>query len=72
MAIFLKDLIDNPKLLTNEPSSQGCSVCHVPLQETITGKRRIDQGYACSDCYYAELGEELAKHPIVSGGIRRG
>jgi hypothetical protein len=73
MAIYLKDLVKNPRLLSELRSKQECCCyCQTPLQETLTGKRKAPDGYACSDCYYDKLGEEIEQHPIASAGIRRG
>lgn len=77
MPIYLKDLIENPRLLDDlrerEQSQEPCCCeCGVLLQETITGKRKTPKGEACSDCYYELLGELIEQHPIVTAGIRRG
>jgi len=73
MPTFLKDVLRDPQLLQRSPfEQQKCWKCEVPLQETITGKRQMAQGFACSDCYYGELGAEIERHPIASAGIRRG
>jgi len=73
MPIYLKDLVKNPDLLKQLRQKQPtCCRCGVMLQETVTGKRDTPDGEACSDCYYGMLGEEIEKHPIASGGIRRG
>ena len=73
MAIFLKDLIKNPRLFDDLSTAQPkCCRCGVELQETITGKRSIPNGEACSDCYYEELGKLVEQHPLVSAGFRRG
>ncbi len=70
MPIFLKDLLENPDVL-KDLTRERCAVCNVELQETITGKRETPSGFACSDCYYGELGDEVEQHPIASAGIRR-
>lgn len=73
MALYLKDLIKNPRLLDDLRTEQPrCCNCDVELQETITGKRSTPKGEACSDCYYELLGELIEQHPIVSAGFRRG
>ncbi len=73
MAIYLKDLDDNPQLLQQLREHQPrCPYCNVVLQETVTGKRPTPKGDACSDCYYGLLGEAIEDHPIASGGNRRG
>ncbi len=72
MAILLKDLLAHPeKVDTLKLSPQKCAYCDIDLQETITGKRRTPKGYACSDCYYEQLGEGVEKHPIASPRVRR-
>ncbi|MBI4027618.1 MAG: hypothetical protein HY360_21710 [Verrucomicrobia bacterium] len=73
MTIYLRDLLEKPELLEDLCSDQQkCSGCGIMLQETITGKRQTPGGYACSDCYYEQLGEEIERRPIASAGIRRG
>jgi predicted RNA-binding Zn-ribbon protein involved in translation (DUF1610 family) len=73
MPITVEQLIQNPRLIeTLNSSSQKCPGCGVAVQETITGKRWTPQGYACSDCYYEELGADVEAHPIATGGVRRG
>lgn len=72
MPIYLKDVLKNPELLTSPSHEQKCCSCGVVLQETITGKRQTSEGFACSDCYYEEMGNEIERHPIASGGVRRG
>lgn len=71
MPIYLKDVVAGLQKLP-EVRQELCVECSVPLQETITGKRKTPRGDACSDCYYAELGAEIERHPIASGGVRRG
>ncbi len=39
--------------------------CTEIIQESITGCRRLGDGtFACSDCYYENLGEALEAYPI--------
>lgn len=71
MPIFLKDLLEKPDLLATS-ASEKCCICSVSLQETLTGKRKTADGYACSDCYYDRIGAEIEQYPIASAGIRRG
>jgi hypothetical protein len=72
MPIYLKDVVADPSLIERSLKCERCCTCGLELQETITGKRKMPNGYACSDCYYAELGEEIERHPLASAGIRRG
>jgi hypothetical protein len=73
MAISLKALIDDrAKLASLRLDTQKCPYCDVVLQETITGKRPTPKGFACSDCYYEQLGEGVERHPIVTARVRRG
>jgi len=73
MAIYLKDLLKDRQLLKNlRINQQKCVKCGGVLQESITGKRKVPGGSACSDCYYGDFDEELAQHPIGTAGIRRG
>jgi hypothetical protein len=72
MTVYLKDLLQRPGLLRELREQQPrCGGCGAVLQETITGKRKAPVGDVCSDCYYGMLGDEIEKHPIASGGIRR-
>ena len=73
MGISLMDLIQDPKRLDLlRLSTRTCPYCGVTLQETITGKRPTPEGFACSDCYYEQLGEGVEQHPIVTARVRRG
>ena len=73
MAISILALRKNLELLNDlSPKAQGCAVCHAPLQEAITGKRRTANGDYCSDCYYEEAGALVEASPIVTARIRRG
>jgi len=73
MVLYLKDLAENPRLLEElRTRVESCSKCGVPLQETITGKRQLESGDACSDCFYGVLGDAVEEHPIASAGTRRG
>jgi len=51
-----------------------CAACKIPLQESITGSRPIDDGtqHLCSDCYFEEWGAEIDKHPIITPRRVRG
>jgi hypothetical protein len=73
MVLFLDQLDDNPGLLDELwTESETCCKCGVVLQETITGKRQLGAGNACSDCFYGKLGDVIEQNPIASAGIRRG
>ena len=72
MPIYLKDVLANPDVLMVSAREQKCCSCQVVLQETITGKRKTSGGFACSDCYYEQLGNEIEQYPIGAGGVRRG
>ena len=67
--MFIKDILENPSLLRDGERVQGCSVCKVRLQETITGKRRIGDAYACSDCYYEQMGQEVENFPVARRAV---
>jgi ribosome-binding protein aMBF1 (putative translation factor) len=41
-----------------------CSICGTTLHESKTGMRKIAERCVCSDCYFADFGEELDAHPI--------
>ena len=73
MKISLADLIKDPKRLdVLRLETRKCPYCGVVLQETITGKRPTPRGFACSDCYYEQIGEIVEQHPIVTARVRRG
>ena len=63
------------RLRTRQTAPQGawlCSSCNVPLQESITGCRKLHNGkYVCSDCYFRELGDALDEYPIMTPRVRR-
>jgi ribosomal protein L34E len=66
MPITLEQLKANIEARRKDlPGIQRCAICDVPLQETITGNRKIDEGHVCSDCYFKLIGEELDEHPIA-------
>ena len=53
-------------------TSFKCEACKSPIQETVTGCRRMQDGtYRCSDCYFDQLGADLESTPITSPRIRR-
>jgi hypothetical protein len=72
MPIYLKDVVKDPGILMRSVREQKCFHCQVPLQETLTGKRKTSDGFVCSDCYYDELGAEIERRPLGSAGVRRG
>ncbi|MGA2801900.1 MAG: hypothetical protein ABSE97_05965 [Verrucomicrobiota bacterium] len=73
MAIPLTELIENPERVDELVQAQEyCAYCGIVLRESITGKRKVPKGQACSDCYYEQIGEGIEQHPIVSGKVRRG
>ena len=73
MAIYLKDIAANPQILKQgRGEQQKCCTCQTVLHEVLTGKRKTSEGYACSDCYYEQLGAEIEANPIASAGVRRG
>lgn len=50
-----------------------CNACGVPLQESITGNRPLEDGtHRCSDCYFDEMGAEIDDYPIFMPRVRRG
>lgn len=49
-----------------------CHKCKTPIRESVTGCRRLHDGkYACSDCYFEDLGDALEAFPILPPRIRR-
>lgn len=68
MALYLKDLVDNPALL-DDVWDKGkpvvsCLKCNQPTDLFYPGD-------VCEGCYYNGLGEIVEENPIPSGGIRR-
>jgi hypothetical protein len=50
-----------------------CEACGIPLQESITGNRPMEDGtHRCSDCYFDEIGTEIDEYPIFMPRVRRG
>ena len=41
-----------------------CSKCQIPVQEFITGKKKIDGKVYCKSCYYEELGNLVEEMPM--------
>ncbi len=73
--ITLRDLISGARQLPERPDP-ACATCGAPLtqddfqaQEVITTTAGLS---VHASCYYQALGELVEKHPIVSGGNRRG
>lgn len=49
-----------------------CHKCDTMIRESITGCRRLADGkFACSDCYFEDLGDALEAFPILPPRIRR-
>ena len=78
-AQFKKVLKEDEDKLRRGVAPEGtatCHICHVPLQEAVTGNRRIrDSGeyrHVCSDCYFEMWGNDTDKHPIGIGRRIRG
>lgn len=44
--------------------AETCTICKIPLQETITGYRPTDDGVRCADCYFCEISEMIDQYPI--------
>lgn len=57
---------DNASLLEGKAPAGVCLCghCKKPLQESVTGFRFLANEPACSDCYYADVGEFLAMAPV--------
>jgi hypothetical protein len=73
MPITVADLIADPGLFAQlSLPAESCASCGITIQETITGRHKTSSGVLCSDDFFSTLGEELEKHPIASGAVRRG
>ena len=54
------------------PGTLKCAECTTPLQESLTGCRRLGNGkHVCSDCYF-EISNKLEQYPVLTPRIRRG
>lgn len=53
-----------PESFVNEMQPTTCVNCHCKLHESTTGARRMENGFACSDCYFKALGDAVEDHPI--------
>jgi hypothetical protein len=61
------------RLGTAPKGAWDCKGCNTPLQESITGCRKLADGsYLCSDCYFKDFGSELENFPILTPRVRRG
>ena len=50
----------------------SCAKCNVTIQESITGCRRFGDGsFACSDCFYDSLSNDLEAHPVAPRRLAR-
>jgi hypothetical protein len=58
MSLFLRDVVERPELLLGKKCGQ------VPVKH--------EQGCPCEECGYERLGEEVERHPIGGGPMRRG
>ena len=69
--------IDSKKTTVEEVVGlEKCAACSIPLQESVTGCRKIDDGsphgcHLCSDCYFKGLGNEIEDFPILPPRLRR-
>ncbi len=55
---------------------EACGKCAQPLQESVTGCRKVVMpdgtgDHYCSDCYFKEVGRELEDFPILPPRLRR-
>jgi hypothetical protein len=78
-AQFVRALEKDRAKLKSRKAPNGittCSVCDIPLQESITGNRVVRKNgrvrHVCSDCYFEKWGDEIEKHPIAMPRRRRG
>lgn len=73
---FIRSVADDAASLKRGETPSGlssCEVCHVPLQESITGCRPYGDGaFACSDCYFKAIGRELDDTPMYVARTMRG
>lgn len=73
---FVRSVDDDQAALKQGKAPSGlacCEVCHVPLQESITGCRPYGAGtFACSDCYFKAIGSDLDEQPMFVARTVRG
>ena len=43
-----------------------CKGCGVPIQEFITGRKKIRNEFYCKKCYYKKLGDLIEERPVGS------
>lgn len=73
MPMTLDQLRNQIAVRRSKPAGvQYCVKCKVPLQETVTGNRKTDEGHVCSDCYFKTISDELDQHPIFMPRASRG
>jgi len=44
----------------------NCKKCKTPIQEFITGRKKISGDLYCKKCYYEKLGDFVEENPIGS------
>lgn len=73
---FIRSVTEDAAALKNGKTPSGlasCEVCHIPLQEAITGCRPYGAGsFACSDCYFEAIGRDLDETPMYAPRTVRG
>lgn len=77
MAITMRDLIRNPSLIeqlrpTRRRCTCGCGQALGGSIEDVDERFCGPHGPVRADCYYGALGDVVERHPIASGGGRRG
>jgi hypothetical protein len=53
-------------------ASNQCANCHCLLQEMVSGRRKLDGKFVCSDCYFDALSDFVEEAPVQSPRVRRG
>ena len=72
MALSLKDFVETYVHQDDAEETHRCGQCNRVLRETITGCRKTEAGYRCSDCYFKELSDLIEQSPIRTPYARRG
>lgn len=65
MAFSTEELLKlTPDEIAERYQSTKCARCGSTLHENVTGARPMHDGFACSDCYFADLGKGIEEHAL--------
>jgi recombinational DNA repair protein (RecF pathway) len=73
MAMSLEEFARTPvRDLVPRTKDSHCCDCGTLLQESSTGNHPTETGCLCSDCFYAQIGDLIDRHPLGAPHARRG